>query len=343
MSASASTSSFGSSVSHAATRTLHIPPTLRHFEGTFKNARGLSLFYFALFPLPNVALRGVVLFLHGTGDHCRRFLFLYERLCEEGFGVVTYDLVNHGASDCDSHQTRAHVRNFRCLVDDTNAFITFAKNAIYTQAQSQRQPHWTSEPKTWDPPLIITGISFGTLLGMHTVLSGQHKFHAAFWSGPLVAVSWTPTLTMQAAVIHPLSLLLPRWRIVAAVDYELLCRDPGFMADFETDPLAARSDLTARSGQQILSAMIRLKRNKSVEEADSVFCQVPMLFIAGSEDKIADQDAMKHFFARLANRDKELQIFDGVFHCVYEDPERDDVLAHLTHWLRTRCPKGENS
>ncbi|RLN86502.1 hypothetical protein BBJ28_00003708 [Nothophytophthora sp. Chile5] len=311
-----------------AVRELHLPSSLQHFEGKFENSRGQSLFYFALFPSANHALRGVVLYLHGTGDHCRRYLFLYERLCEEGFGVIAYDLINHGASDCDSHKTRAHVRNFRHVVDDTNDFVTFAKRSIYPELEGQQL----------DPPLIITGISFGTLLGLHTVLSGQHKFHAAFWSGPMVGVAWTPTLKLQAALMQPLSLLLPRAHVLSGVDYELLCRDPGFLGDFETDPLATKSDLTARTGQQILSAMIRLKHDKRTGQKDSAICQLAMLFLAGSEDKIADQNATQHFFDRLANRDKEFKVFEGVFHCVYEDPERDDVLAHLTHWLRERCP-----
>ncbi|OWY99339.1 Serine protease [Phytophthora megakarya] len=96
-----------------------VPPALQHLEGRFTNARNQLLFYFALFPPENRMLRGVVLFLHGSGDHCRRYVFLYERLCEAGFGVIAYDMVNHGASHCDSPTTRGHVRSFLNLVEDT--------------------------------------------------------------------------------------------------------------------------------------------------------------------------------------------------------------------------------
>lgn len=81
-------------------------------------------------------MHGVVLFLHGSGDHCRRYVFLYEHLCEAGYGVIAYDMVNHGASHCDSSKTRGHVRSFRHLVEDTNAFVTFAKQIIFPQVKA---------------------------------------------------------------------------------------------------------------------------------------------------------------------------------------------------------------
>lgn len=306
-----------------------VPRHLRHVEGKFTNDREQQLFYFSLFPQVDIPLRGVVLYLHGTGDHCRRYMFLYERLCDEGFGVIAYDLLSHGASDSDAHRVRGHVRKFQHLVDDTNAFVSFAKTAILPQFVADSSPL----------PLIITGISFGTLLGIHTVLSGKHAFHTAFWSGPMLGVSWTPALRVQAAIMQPLALMLPKVRLISGVDYDMLCRDPGFMEDFETDPLTTSEDLTARTGQQVLRAMMKLRGDTRIHDPLSEFCRVPMLFLAGSEDHIADQRATFRFFEHMGNNDKEFKVFDGVFHCVYEDPEREDVLAYLTAWLRRRCPE----
>ncbi|RLN86498.1 hypothetical protein BBJ28_00003706 [Nothophytophthora sp. Chile5] len=307
-----------------------LPPELQHFEGAFQNTRGQSLFYFALFPPVRHTLRGVVLCLHGLGDHCRRYIFLYERLCEAGFGVISYDMVNHGASDCDSHRTRGHVRNFRHLVEDTNSFITFAKRSIFPQIEDPT------------PRLIISGASFGALLGMHTVLSGRHKFHAAFWAGALVGVEMTAAWKIQATFVQPLALLVPTARIVAPVNYELLWRDPGCLEDFQSDALATTSDMTARTGQQVLSAMNRLLRDKCIGQKGSDFCAVHMLFLSGSEDHIASPSVIRQFFYRLGNSDKELKVFEGVFHSVLEDPERDEVVAYLVHWLRQRCPKPQS-
>ncbi|KAG7400075.1 hypothetical protein PHYBOEH_006981 [Phytophthora boehmeriae] len=342
---SSKTSSSSSSLEQS--RVHHIPPDLRPFEGKFQNRRGQSLYYFSLFPPERMALRGVVLCLHGIGDHCRRYIPLYERLCEEGFGVLSYDLLNHGASDCDSHNTRAHIGNFRYLVDDTNAFITFAKRAIYRDAlQYWREHHHPHHPHGRDKhctaapelPLIIAGTSFGSLVGLHTVLFGRHKFHAGVWASPTIGVTWTPLLWAESKLAAPLAALFPTAKVVPAVQHDLLCRDPGFLDDFQADPLTSVGMLTSRSGHESLQAMIRLQQDPRIMDSDSSFCAVPMLFLAGSADGIADQQTAIKFFASMGNLDKEFKLFDGLFHLVYEDPEKEDVLRYLAQWLRRRFP-----
>ncbi|CAH0474228.1 unnamed protein product [Peronospora belbahrii] len=328
-------------------RLLNVPPYLRPYEGRFKNRRGQSLYFFALFPHEEMPMRGIVLCLHGIGDHCRRHIPLYERLCEEGFGVLSYDLLNHGASDFDADNTRAHIGNFRYLVDDTNAFITFAKKSIYDDAlkywrehHHPYHPHGRCKDFVVAPelPLIIAGSSFGSLLGLHTVLTGRHKFHAAVWASPTVGVAWTPLLWAESKLAVPLSTLFPKAKVVPAVQYELLCRDPGFLEDFEADPLTSLDMMTVRSGYESLQAITRLQKDERVTNPDSSFCAVPMLFLAGSVDAIADQQAAIKFFASMGNLDKEFKLFDGLFHLVYEDPEKEDVLSYLVQWLHGRFP-----
>ncbi|KAL4172353.1 hypothetical protein KRP22_007517 [Phytophthora ramorum] len=304
-----------------------VPPSLQHFEGRFANARNQLLFYFALFPPESRALHGVVLFLHGSGDHCRRYVFLYERLCEAGFGVITYDMVNHGASHCESPGTRGHVRSFRHLVEDTNGFVTFAKKAIFPQIEELQCRHTDT---TSPPPMIISGTSFGALLGMHTVLSGCHEFQAAFWGGAIVQMEMS---TARATVIQALSVLVPTVRLVAPLDYEMLWRDPAYLEDFKADALATTEDITVRTVQQTMSAMNRLTRSKRLEQPGSKFCALRMLFLSGSEDHIADQGVTRQLFDRLANAGKEFKVFDGVFHSVFEDPESDEVVAYVLRWL----------
>ncbi|KAF1795705.1 Alpha/Beta hydrolase fold [Phytophthora cactorum] len=298
-----------------------VPPALQHLEGRFTNARNQLLFYFALFPPETKALRGVVLFLHGSGDHCRRYVFLYERLCEASFGVIAYDTVNHGASHCDSAKTRGHVRSFRHLVEDTNSFVTFAKRSIFPQIKALQFGSLTgsqssASSQTWTPPMIISGTSFGGLLGRCNRRDGDVDGVEAAGDGDPGAL-----------------LLVPKVRIVAPLDYEMLWRDPGYLEDFKADALATTEDITARTMQQTMSAMSKLMRDKRVEQPSSNLCALRILFLTGSEDHIADQDVSRQFFNRLANTDKEFKVFDGVFHCVFEDPERDEVVAYVLRWL----------
>ncbi|KAF4321014.1 hypothetical protein BBO99_00005244 [Phytophthora kernoviae] len=267
-------------------------------------------------------MRGVFLCLHGIGDHCRRNIGRYERLCKEGFGVITYDLMNHGVSDLDEYKTRAHISNFGHLVEDTNDFVLRDSNSV-------------SLPEL---PLIIAGTSFGSLVGLHTVLSGEHKFHAGIWGSPTIGVTWNPMLWAQSKLAKPLVAVFPTAKVVPAVQHNLLCRDPTFLTKFQADPLTTMDMMTTRSGHESLQAMIRLQEDERVTNADSAFCAVPMLFLAGSADSISDQQAAIKFFTMMGNLDKEYKLFAGLYHMVYEEPEKEDVLQYLTQWLHRRFP-----
>ncbi|KAJ8514169.1 hypothetical protein ON010_g18716 [Phytophthora cinnamomi] len=73
--------------------------------------------------------------------------------------------------------------------------------------------------------------------------------------------------------------------------------------------------------------MIQLQEDTRVTDPNSAFCAVPTLFLAGSADGISDQQAAIKFFATMGNFDKEFKLFDGLFHMVYEEPEKENVFS----------------
>eukprot|EP00644_Phytophthora_capsici_P000778 jgi/Phyca11/564873/estExt2_Genewise1.C_PHYCAscaffold_160358 len=315
---------------NSALRAQHMPSHLRHLEGTFKNTRGQNLSYLALFPPVNTPLRAVVLYLHGIGDHSRRYFHLYERLCEAGFGVLAYDLLSHGASDSDHHGLRAHSAKFHYFVDDTNEFIKMAKTDLYPKLSLQDQPK-----------MLLSGMSYGTLVSLHTILSGEHEFCGVVLVAPALLVEMTAVLRVQAVFARPLSKLIPKARIVPGVNEDFLCRDQDYLDDFKADPLTVSEPVTARMGAETLKAMRALEADKRVEDKDSTLCKLPVLMMMGSNDKVTSLELAQVFYDRLAASDKEFKVFDGYFHALFDDPEREAVFEHLDNWLKTRFPLPE--
>ncbi|KAF1313612.1 Serine protease family s33, partial [Globisporangium splendens] len=313
-------------------RAEHMPTHLRHSEGTHLNARGQKLSYVSMFPPETTLVRGVVFFLHGINEHCRRYYHLYEQLCENGFGVLAYDLLSHGQSDTCEHRIRAHAKRFHYFVDDTNEMLVFAKESIFPS-------YLKKEAYPSLPPLILSGMSFGTLVSLHTVLSEKHEFSGVVLVAPAVSVEWTTTLRVQSVFAKPLSTLLPKVRLVPGVNKEWICRDKVFMEDFENDPLTVGGDLTSRMGEQSLSAMLELKKDVRVEQPDSKFCALPILIMMGSNDKVTSLSLATEFAERIANRDKEFKVFDGPYHALFDDPDKDAVFDHLIQWLHARYPE----
>ncbi|TDH74104.1 hypothetical protein CCR75_007401 [Bremia lactucae] len=318
---------------NSALRAQHMPNHFRHFDGTFTNTRGQKLSYLALFPPTSAPLRAVVLYLHGIGDHSRRYFHLYERLCTAGFGVLAYDLVSHGASDSDRHGLRAHSSRFQNFVDDTNEFISMAKSELYPKVALSLD----TEPK-----MILSGMSYGTLVSLHTILSGTHHFSGVVLVAPALLVEMTPVLRVQAAFARPLSKLMPKARIVPGVNTDFLCRDPDYLEDFKADPLTVTEPVTARMGAETLKAMKALEVDKRIEDDQSALCRLPMLMMMGSNDKVTSLELAQVFFERLAASDKEFKIFEDYFHALFDDPEHDAVFDHLDNWLKTRFPFPES-
>lgn len=216
---------------------------LRYTESYFTNARGKRMFSCALFPAVSDAhaslssaapsassepttsatpqqqqpLRGVVLFLHGVGEHALRFTHVFEHLCARGFGVLAYDLAAHGRSESERAGMRAHGEQFQHFVDDTNRFLRVAKREVLPPLLA---PHGLAPDAV---PLVFMGISFGTLVGLHTVLSGEHAFHALVLASPAISVEYTLTLRVMSLLSKPLSWLVPAARLVPGVNYEGAC------------------------------------------------------------------------------------------------------------------------
>lgn len=320
-------------------RASDMPLHLRHTSGTFRNARGQSLAFVSLFPPRAVALRGVVVFLHGITEHARRHFHLYEQLCEAGFGAAAYDLLGHGESESDRPGVRAYAERFDHFVDDTNAFISnVVKRRVLPEMLAPAWEEGQDEEAVASVPLILMGASFGTLVALQTLLTEQHEFAGLVLAAPAISVEWRPILRFQALFARPLAVIVPTLRVVQAVKTELLCRDPAFLDDYENDPLTVRENLTVRMGNLALRAGAALQREPRFADPKSVACRVPVLFLMGSADQVTSLAAAVEFFAKLRSRDKHFKIFDGMFHSLFDDPEKDDVFTFLLQWLEARFP-----
>ncbi|TMW61634.1 hypothetical protein Poli38472_010697 [Pythium oligandrum] len=304
-----------------------ITSSVRYAEGHFRNRRGLQLFYCSFFP-SHVSVKGVVLFLHGIGEHSHRFVHLYEHLVELGFAVIAYDMVGHGRSDCECEGLRAHAEAFEHFVQDTNDFLTAAKYSIYKQMLPENAP---------EPPLYFMGISYGCLVGLHTILSGEHPFSGIVLASPALGVEKTLLLTIQGLLSKPLVAAFPHARIVPGVNFEGLTRDPHFYQDYMADRLNVTENMTARMGVNTLGAMQHILESKVITDRQSAFCKTPLLLIQGSADKVTSSIVAQAFYNRIGTFDKEMKLYDGLFHCIYNEPEKAQVIEHVTSWLLARA------
>ena len=118
---------------------------------------------------------------------------------------------------------------------------------------------------------------------------------------------------------------LPLRKLEAAA----VSRDPEVVSRYDSDPLVYRGKMPAGT----LSAMIRAIR--AIEHRMSHATR-PLLILHGSEDALTDPNGSRELFRRALSTDKTLEIYEGLYHEILNEPERDDVLADIASWLDPR-------
>ncbi|KAI9914645.1 hypothetical protein PsorP6_007472 [Peronosclerospora sorghi] len=130
--------------------------------------------------------------------------------------------------------------------------------------------------------------------------------------------------------------MFPTARVVPGVSFHALTRDPDFYRDYMADPLNVTENLTLRMGMEVSYGMAQLQRHRDIQDEDSTFCNVPMLTLQGTEDKVTSVDCVQDYMQWIANKDMQLKLFPGLFHCLYNEPEKQEVMEYATSWLNQR-------
>lgn len=273
---------------------------MAYWEGTFGAARGLRLYYQGW--LPSGRARGSVVLVHGLAEHSGRYGQLGLRLSSRGLAVLGFDLPGHGRSEGE----RLFVESFSEFIEALTLFI--------------------SSVRTWfeERPLFLVGHSLGGLIAA-LYLAGKDKGVAgAVLSGPAVL---PPPGVPAAAVLSGriLSLLFPRLGLIP-LEVEGLSRDPEVVASYLADPLVTKGRIKARLGAEILSAMRELRRLAPRIET-------PLLILQGGEDRLVDPAGARLLYEGVASADKGLLVYEGLYHEVFNEPEKGRVLGDVVEWL----------
>lgn len=65
--------------------------------------------------------------------------------------------------------------------------------------------------------------------------------------------------------------------------------------------------------------------------------QCPVLFLHGAEDTLAECGGSRLMHGKVSSADKELKIYEGAFHEVFNDTDRDRFMDDVTGWLEARA------
>jgi len=65
---------------------------------------------------------------------------------------------------------------------------------------------------------------------------------------------------------------------------------------------------------------------------------LPVLIQQAGADKQVSPEKVREFFDTIASVDKEFRLYEGLYHEIAEEPEKDQVLGDMNAWLEKRLP-----
>lgn len=276
---------------------------MKHLEGRFKGVRNQEIYYQGWTPESDV--RGVLLIVHGLGEHSGRYQNVVDHFVPLGYAIHGLDHLGHGKSEGE----REVIDRFEDFTDNLRQFYRMVVD--------------------WQPgkPIFLLGHSMGGAIVSDYLLEHQDDFKGAIISAPAVKVgeSISPA-TIRIARL--LSRIAPRMGLLA-LDAECISRDPDVVEAYVNDPLVFHGKTPARIGAEMLSAMMRITAQASK-------ISLPIIILQGGADALVDPSGARMLYEKASSTDKTLKIYDGLYHEVFNEPERAQVLADVEAWLAAR-------
>lgn len=273
-----------------------------HRTGEFTGVRGVPIFYQSWLPENGVS-RGVVVLVHGLGEHSGRYGNLVECLLPEGYGVYANDHQGFGRSG----GLRGHVERFMDYVADVRQTVDLA---------GREHP---------GRPIALFGHSMGGLIGLLYALEHPDTVQFLVISAPALRAETAPHLVFLMRVMN---LVRPTFTITRPGDGSGISRDPEVVRAFVEDPLYVPVS-SARWAVEILSAQKQVM-------ARAAELRLPLLMVQGTADTSVLPAATREFYERVSSPDKTLLEYEGYYHELHNDLGKEKPLSDITAWLNAR-------
>ena len=248
--------------------------------------------------------RGMVLLVHGLGEHAGRYDALAQRLNTWGFAVRGYDQYGHGESGGPRGGLTAPGR----LVDD-----------LVDLAQSTRGRLGSGQP------LVVLGHSMGGLVAAAFAQAHPDLLDGLVLSSPAFATHATP---VQRLLLRTLPRIAPDLRVGNGLDTRWLSHDPAVEAAYRADPLV-HDRISARLGHFITSG------GASIVAAAAQW-RVPTLLLYAGGDRLVNPAGSRAFAEAAPGDVVTSRCFDDAYHEIFNEADAQPVFDALQQWLAAR-------
>ncbi|MBN1797416.1 MAG: lysophospholipase [Spirochaetales bacterium] len=269
---------------------------------------GYSLFYRRSIPKHTQAH---IIMIHGYGEHTGRYQHVMQHLADKGFACFAPDLRGHG----NSAKRLGYIKSIDRIIQDIYELKEFIKR--------------DNSART----IFLFGHSMGALLALNYLIVHPNEIRGAALIAPMIIIPdyISPLLKTLTGLISALFPILP----IQDFDTAKTTRDPEIIAAADKDPLCYHGKIRARTGAEMMKSMEYVNAH-----LDSV--TTPVLIMQGSEDKILPPESSGKVYRMVSSQDKTLKIFAGLYHELFNEPEKEAVFKYITDWIESKLKSSDH-
>ena len=249
--------------------------------------------------------RAVVVLSHGLGEYARRYDHVAQSFGDAGLVTYALDHRGHGRSG----GKRMWVRDISEYTGDFDTLVGIAT----------REHHGLK--------CVVLGHSMGGGIVFAYGVERPDNYDMMVLSGPAVAAQdlVSPVMVLAARVLGVVVPGLP----VQELDVEAISRDPAVVAAYNDDPLVYHGKVPAGVGRALLQVGETMPRRAPALTA-------PLLVVHGADDRLIPVDGSRRLVECVGSTDVQLKVYPGLYHEVFNEPERAQVLGDVVSWISLR-------
>ncbi|TPW78432.1 alpha/beta fold hydrolase [Schumannella sp. 10F1B-5-1] len=280
--------------------------TVERIDDSYVDERGVTI-HFSIWKAP--APTAIVQLAHGVGEHGLRYEQTAQDLVNAGFTVYADDHRGHGRTGLGQHGGdhrrigRLGVGGLRATVDALRQFTGIIRE---------------SNPGV---PLVLLGHSWGSLMAQMIIADTAGDYDAVVLSG----TAFRTLRDMNGGDLAK--------RFAAEGPNGWLSRDPAVHAAFDADPLTTSAKVLKLFGLRDTLRLLGTPTTKLPKD-------VPLLILIGSDDTLGGPASVEKLATAYRERgglsDVTVKIYDGARHEVFNETNRDEVVADLAKWMNDR-------
>ena len=272
-------------------------------ESSFEGVGGLKIATRSL--QPEGKPRAVMILVHGFNAHSGYMEWPAEQFTANGFASYALDHRGRGKSEGE----RFYVEEFKDYLADLDTLVNIARS---------------ENPGL---PVYMIGHSAGGVIATSYTYEHQDEISGLICHSFAFDVG-LPHLVQLA--LEGVGKLLPHVHVFSLNNADF-SRDPVAVERMNNDPLIHKESQPAETARVMLLAADALREHMPN-------FKVPVLIIHGSLDKATRPAGSQYFYDHAGSTDKTLKIYEGHFHDLLADVDKEKVMSDILAWLDERVP-----